>query len=211
MNREVTMKTVLIPGFLILCAGVPQGASASQNGRAMGGVNCNSCHNGGITTPTVTLTGPTTLTAGKLSNFTLTITGAQPIINGDEVPAGGLNVFGDKLAFAPPSTETRLEYGQLVHSAPKPFGGTNADPAGSRTVSFSFGIVPQATGTTTIYYAGNSVDGNGGSGGDTAAFGTIEVNIKEDEGGCAAGSAGLGSLAGVALALTSRRRGRSRR
>ena len=45
------------------------------------GQNCNACHGGGVP-PTVTLSGPTTVSPGSLTTYTLTLTGGQQTTGG---------------------------------------------------------------------------------------------------------------------------------
>jgi len=64
--------------FLILFTPSACASSAGIAGYSgmTAGVTCNACHYGGIT-PTVTLTGPTSVASGSTNQYTLTITGGR--------------------------------------------------------------------------------------------------------------------------------------
>lgn len=128
------------------------------------GETCNNCHSGGGT-PTVRITGPSTLAAGQTGDFTLTITGGAGT-------RGGMNVSVDvaEAALQGVSGSTTAFSNEVHQSAPKAFSGGS--------VSFPFKLVaPPFGGTVKLFGAGNSVNGNGGTSGDRAALTTLSVTV----------------------------------
>ena len=61
----------------------------SGNPATNGGQDCTACHGPGATLPGVTLTGPTTLAAGAVGLYTLTITGGPGLTAGLDVSVSG--------------------------------------------------------------------------------------------------------------------------
>ena len=153
---------------------------------------CSTCHSGG-STPTVELTGPTTLAAGATGQYTLTITGGPGL-------KGGMNVAVD-------NTAASLEYvegtgikklsNELTHSTPKPASG------GAITFDFTM-VAPPSASTVKIFAAGNSVNGDAAQTGDMPALTSLSVTVTgnnepvDDEGGCSS----TGGAPVVAFALT---------
>ncbi|NOK36094.1 hypothetical protein D7W79_26545 [Corallococcus exercitus] len=176
------------------------GRSGKQNG-----VSCTAsgCHGGGSSTPTVTLEGPTALTAGQTGQYSLVITGGPGV-------KAGMNVATDGATLTAGSG-TKVLNGELTHSLPKAF--TN----GSARFDFSL-VAPATNGTYKVYAAGNSVNGNAESTGDSHANATLDVVVTggtdpshdegDDEGGgCSAAASGAPAvLIAVFAALAARRR-----
>lgn len=126
--------------------------------------SCNNCHTGGAT-PTVTITGPSTLQAGQTGTYQLTISGGAGSRAGmnvavDVAAAQVLAVAGDTVSFS----------NEVHHSAPKAFSG------GRATFSFRL-LAPTFAGPVRLFGAGNSCNGNGGSSGDRAGLATFQLQV----------------------------------
>ncbi|MCY1031932.1 hypothetical protein OV207_10735 [Corallococcus sp. BB11-1] len=189
--------------------------SASANSTGLAGrsgkqsVSCTAsgCHGGGASTPTVTLEGPTALSAGQTGNYSLIITGGPGVKAGMNVATGGL----DGASLNAGSGSKTVPGGELTHSFPKTFTGD--------TARFDFSLVaPIVNGTLKVYAAGNSVDGDNKATGDAHANATLDVVITggadpvdpvkpdEDEGGGCSATAGAPLLGAVLAVLAARRR-----
>jgi uncharacterized protein (TIGR03382 family) len=209
-------------GVLAAClVSVP--AHANQNGivnrtgKQNAAQTCMSagCHNvnPSAATPTVEISGPTTLEAGATGNYTL-------IIRGGAAVKGGMNVAvsnnGGTLSNV--GNDVKILAGELTHTAPKDFANNE--------VRFDFRLVaPSAAGTSKLFFSGNSTNGNGGSDGDRAVTATLDVQVTassqppdagmppggngdgDDDGGCSAagGAPLLALLALIAAAGLGRR------
>lgn len=124
---------------------------------------CTSCHSGG-TTPTVTLSGPTTVAPGSVNSCTFKITGGPLAAGACDIAASG----------------GTLAAGAGDASKNSEITGGPTTPAGSPlSVSFPFTwTAPATAGTYTIYAAGNSVNSNGSTSGDGAAGTTLTVTVS---------------------------------
>ncbi|MFP2901632.1 MXAN_6652 family MXYO-CTERM-anchored protein [Corallococcus sp. 4LFB] len=188
-----------------LVAGSALANSTGISGRSgKQGVSCTAsgCHGGGASTPTVTLEGPTALTAGQTGQYSLVITGGPGV-------KAGMNVATDGATLTAGSG-TKLLNGELTHSLPKNF------TSGSARFDFSL-VAPATNGTYKVYAAGNSVNGNSESTGDAHANATLDVVVTggtdpvpdegDDENGCSAATSGAPAvLIAVFAALAARRR-----
>ncbi|AFE07420.1 hypothetical protein COCOR_07243 [Corallococcus coralloides DSM 2259] len=187
-----------------LVAGSAFANSTGINGRSgKQSVSCTAsgCHGGGSSAPTVTLEGPTALTAGQTGQYSL-------IISGGPGAKAGMNVAADGATLTAGSG-TKLMSGELTHTLPKTFTD------GSARFDFSL-VAPATNGTYKVYAAGNSVNGDSAATGDSHANATLDVvvtggsdpaPIKEDEGGCSAATSGAPAvLIAVFAALAARRR-----
>ncbi|MBN9682256.1 MULTISPECIES: MXAN_6652 family MXYO-CTERM-anchored protein [unclassified Corallococcus] len=187
-----------------LVAGSAFANSTGINGRSgKQGVSCTAsgCHGGGSSTPTVTLEGPTALTAGQTGQYSLVITGGPGAKAGMNVAVDGATLTA--------GSGTKVMSGELTHSLPKTF--TN----GSARFDFSL-VAPATNGTYKVYAAGNSVNGDTAATGDAHANATLDVvvtggsdpkPVEEDEGGCSAATSGAPAvLIAVFAALAARRR-----
>lgn len=121
---------------------------------------CNTCHTLG-TTPTVTFDGPSTLGTGATGTFTFILQSNEPRQSaaGFNVAASGGTlqiVSGQKEQIFPGTTE-------LTHNAPK---ANNA--SGQSTWQFKW-KAPTTAGNYVLWGAGNSVNLDGTSNGDSAA------------------------------------------
>ncbi|RKH60016.1 MXAN_6652 family MXYO-CTERM-anchored protein [Corallococcus aberystwythensis] len=180
------------------------GRSGKQSGMSC---TASGCHSGGTSTPTVTLEGPTALTAGETGQYSLIITGGPGAKAGMNVATGGVD--GATLTAG---SGTKVLNGELTHSLPKVSSG------GSARFDFSL-VAPATNGTLKVYAAGNSVNGDNNQGGDAHANATLDVVItggkdpvapEEDGGGCSATSGAPAVLLAVFAALGARRRRQSR-
>ncbi|WP_223638744.1 MXAN_6652 family MXYO-CTERM-anchored protein [Corallococcus sp. EGB] len=194
-----------------LVAGSAFANSTGINGRSgKQGVSCTAsgCHGGGSSTPTVTLEGPTALTAGQTGNYSLIITGGPGVKAGMNVAVDGATLTA--------GAGTKLMSGELTHSLPKAFSN------GSARFDFSL-VAPATNGTYKVYAAGNSVNGNNESTGDSHANATLDIVVtggtdpvkpdpddSKDGGGCSVATTGApAALIAVFVALAARRRRQS--
>lgn len=129
------------------------------------GVFCNACHSGG-STPTVALTGPTTVTANTTNTYVLTITGGA-------AQAGGLNAavdVDDAIMGAGPSGELRVQNNEVTHTDEQEFEGP--------TLALTFTVrAPPRNGPFRIFAAGNSTNDNGENNGDRAGATALSVEV----------------------------------
>ncbi len=162
----------ILPVALLLTTSVlvPPSADAFSMGistQQFGMSACNQCHLGAAA-PAVTLSGPTTVSAGSTNEYLLTIT--------TPLAAGGLNVSALDGAFAtggsdPAGTQAIAGSGgrdEITHTAAK------AAAAGSITFSFLW-TAPLSFVSTDLVAWGNAVDGNSQTSGDQAAFDILSV------------------------------------
>ncbi|HSO39445.1 MAG TPA: choice-of-anchor V domain-containing protein [Labilithrix sp.] len=157
------------------------GYSGKPNLSAPAGESCNKCHSGG-TAPQVTLTGPATLTAGQVADYSLVVTtGASR--------AAGAIAATDGIVLTP-VTGLRDSFGEMV-----PNGGV-ATAGGSAT--FAFRVTAPLTGTTLRLWAvGLAENGNNGDSGDKATHLVRDVAVtggtppKPDAGGSSSGDASV--------------------
>lgn len=119
----------------------------SGNPQINGGATCAACHAPGAATPTVTLSGPQTLDANTIAEYTMTITGGPAVTGGVGVSAGD-----DAGSFEAVDGDMHAVGDEISHAQPKPFGGGS--------VSFRFRWrAPAYNGPVTLYAAGNSSNG----------------------------------------------------
>jgi hypothetical protein len=145
--------------------------SAGISSISFGSLGCNTCHSGG-STPTVTLTGPTTVAPESTSEYTLKIqvTGSQT--------KGGLNVA---------ATDGTLAIGGSASSGTRTIDGKNglveithtgAKASSGGFVTFSFlWTAPSVPTSITMTGWGNAVDGSATNAGDKAAFAALTVTV----------------------------------
>ncbi|MCB0189231.1 MAG: hypothetical protein KDE31_33405, partial [Caldilineaceae bacterium] len=153
-------------------------ASASLNGRVgfsgnpatNSGQNCTACHAAAVALPTVSIQGPTTVTAGSTNLYTFTISGGP-------AQTGGLNIStsDNRGTLLPTGADTQALLGELTHSTPKPFSGNQ--------VQFVFSwIAPEFNDTVTFYAAGNSTNGEQSLTGDGIGTTTYAVTVTGGSG-----------------------------
>lgn len=173
-------------------AGAPGYSGAS-------GASCDTCHAGGVSQPTVALTGPTTLAQGASATYTFTITGGPAVKGGMTVSA---SVPGTVLT--PASGLRSVNDGrELTHSSPGTFV--------ANALKYEFTVrAPPRGGVLKLSASGNSTNGDGTNGGDAPARTELDIQVEggsdPEVGGCAATGVSLLPLALGAVALWLRRR-----
>ncbi len=146
--------------------------SAGSSGAKMTGITgksagCNPCHSGG-TAPTVTITGPTSVTVGSTNEYLLQVfdVGSQHYGGLDASATGGTLATGGSY-----STGTQLSSGEITHTAAKGSDGTS--------VKFSFfWTAPISTGAYALQAAGAAVNGDGGTGGDNWSTTSFSITVN---------------------------------
>ena len=139
---------IVIAAFTLIYSCLP--ASASSGGitgfSGKSGSTCTSCHSSSTSVPTITLTGPTTVTSGSTNSYTLSV---SVITAGN----GGLDVAASAGTFAAGSG-TQVLNGEITHTAP------------SSTHSWTFSwTAPTVTATTTATLYAAAIDSfSGGTG-----------------------------------------------
>lgn len=119
----------------------------SGNPETNGGATCTACHAPGATTPTVTISGPQTLDADTVAEYTVTISGGPAVTGGFGVSAS--DAAGD---FEAIGGDVHVVREEVSHTQPKAFA--------QGAVSFSFRWrAPTWNGPVTLYAAGNSSNG----------------------------------------------------
>ncbi len=157
----------------------------SGNPATHGGAYCSACHSG-ATGARVTISGPTTAAPGSVNSYTLAITGGPLAGGATDISASGGTLgagTGDSLS------------GTEITGGP-------TSPSGS-TVSFPFTwTAPSSAGTYTIYGAGNSVNMNKSTSGDSPAAATLVVTVSGSSAATLTGLAisGTASLSGGSTA-----------
>jgi Viral BACON domain len=133
--------------FVVVYSSVP--ASASGNGisgfSGKSGSTCTSCHSSS-TAPTVTMSGPASVTSGSTNSYTISV---STVTAGN----GGVDVAASAGTFAA-GTGTKVLNGEIVHSS----------PSSSHTWTFSW-TAPTVTATTTATLYAAAIDSfSGGTG-----------------------------------------------
>lgn len=171
-NVDRSLRVAVFIGVLAIAVQA-SAFSAGVSSNFFGAGGCNTCHSGG-STPTVTLTGPTTVSADSTNQYTLQIA----VIGGQN--RGGLNVATSDGVFAVgggASSGTQIMAGQggrgeVTHTNPKTASGS--------FITFSFlWTAPSSPTIVTLDGWGNAVDGNGNTTGDKATLATLDVTVEE--------------------------------
>lgn len=154
----------------MLCASIAAMPALAHSGGVDGysgkqGSTCNACHSTGGTVPTVTLTGPATLTTRQTGDYVLTVSGGPGLRAGMNVAAGPGTV-----AFTPDNVSTRMQAFEITHNQPQLFAG------GSSRFTFQL-TAPATPGPLTLYAVGLSSNNSGSNSGDTYAARTMTVTI----------------------------------
>jgi hypothetical protein len=136
--------------------------SGGISGYSGHGQDCTSCHGGG-STPTVSFSGPATLTAGATGTYSFTIQGGPAVVAGVDILASAGSLQATQAG-------TKLLNGEVVQSSSTRFSGSS--------VTYSFNLVAPASGTVTLYGAGLSCNGDGSTGGDGDANATFAVTVQ---------------------------------
>lgn len=152
-THTITTVATLIATLLLWGASFTANASRfgrdgfSGNPQVNGGATCTACHAPGAAMPMVTITGPQTLDAETIAEYTVTIAGGPGV-------SGGIGVSATDAAgsFEAVDGDVQPVGEELSHTAPKAFS------AGS--VSFRFRWrAPAYNGPVTLHAAGNSSNG----------------------------------------------------
>ncbi len=149
----------------------PQIAHSFGSGAAA--TNCNGCHVLG-TAPTVSLTGPTTVTGGTSNEYLFIITSPAGQLSGGLNASsllGDLTTGGAESFLTTTSPSAAGGNNDVTHVTPK--AGDGAE------VRFSFlWEAPVAAGPATIDVWGNAVNANGSATGDQAAFTSLAITVE---------------------------------
>lgn len=162
----------------ILLLAIANDASARKDGiagrtGANGGPTCESaaCHAAGAAVPTITFEGPTTVAPGSTTTYTVVISGGPAINAGVGIVAPGATLAVTDATIT--KTATVRGNTEIVNLVAVPFA------AGATTVSFPFSLTAPATpGTTTIFAAGLSGNGDNLDTGDGTGVGTLAVTVE---------------------------------
>lgn len=124
--------------------------------------DCNGCHTGG-NAPTVSFTGPATLTAGQTGTYTFNVSGG----------AFGVNIAADsaQASLNPVSATLASAFGELHHR----------QRISGASVQFSV-TAPPFAGTVRLFGTGNAVNGDGNTGGDRSAATTFDITVSAGTG-----------------------------
>src|SRR5450631_872133 len=147
MRRSILFR-ILLSGLLVMAVLSLSAPANAYSGGISGfsgknGPTCTQCHSTG-TSPTVTLTGPTSVASGSTNSYTLTVTGTGN---------GGLDVAATAGTFTA-GTGTQVMGGEITQSS----------PSSSHSWMFSW-TAPTVTSTTTETVYAAAIDGkNGGTG-----------------------------------------------
>lgn len=127
------------------------------------GESCNQCHTGG-TAPTVTITGPDTLAAGQVAEYTVVVATAL-------TRAGGAVAAKDGVLLAPSvGGGFRDSFGEMVQDGPMAVAGGQA--------TFKFRMTAPLVGASVRLWAvGLAANANNANSGDRAAQTTKDVTI----------------------------------
>jgi len=138
-------------GLLLVCSGHARASQAGRDGfsgnpATNGGATCNACHAPGATRPTITISGPQTLDAGTIAEYSVTITGGPAV-------TGGVDVSSSAIGTLTPVDGSLHAVGvEISHTAPKPFAGGS--------VNFRFNYrAPTYNTVVDLFAAGNSSNG----------------------------------------------------
>jgi hypothetical protein len=125
------------------------------------GPTCNACHSGGAL-PLVTLTGPRSLLAGQVGEYTVRVQTNKPGVGMGGAATDGVTVT--------PSTNTKQKFAEVCHSA------VIAPANGAAEVTFHV-EAPPTNGTITVYAVGNAVDNDKHTTGDGASTASLDVTV----------------------------------
>ena len=132
------------------------------------GSTCTVCHPAGVN-PTVSLSavsGSTTVAPGSVTSYRFTLSGGPAAGAGVDIAASNGTIIDTN------ASGTRMAGSELVHSTPNSMSG------GSITWSFNW-QAPTTPGTYTIYAAGMSTNGTGGTSGDSTGTTSLQVTVSQ--------------------------------
>jgi hypothetical protein len=131
---------------------------------------CSECHAAGAAKPSAAIQGPTALAAGASAEYQLVIdTDVNSAASAKRIAGIDIAAGAGTLATVNQVNQTRLIDGEISH--------TNALPE-AKTVALSFQLTaPAQLGPLTLFGAALSADGNGGTGGDSVATTSFQVEV----------------------------------
>lgn len=191
------MKRILLFGLLgIVFIGstafiISSGGIINQTG-SPGEGNCGGCHGGGQGTTVISISASPGFTSSQYvpgQTYTVSLT----------VSNFFYNKFGFDAEILDPSNvnigniTTALAGVQIVNSTRK--NVTHTGPkTGAGSATFQFVWVAPLTGTAIVYFTGNAIDGNGGTGGDTPGGGAFTFTPDLSSGFNEAVASGISGL-----------------
>lgn len=126
--------------------------------------DCTNCHDAGAAVPTVTLNGPNTVEPGSINSYSFTMEGGPAVDAGLDISATGGTIIDTN------ASGTKILSGELVQSTPNPMNGS--------PITWTFNWqAPQTAGTYTLYAAGLSANGTGGTGNDGTGTTTLQITV----------------------------------
>ncbi len=181
------LRLVSLPLFLLFSLLIATDAMAKKDGitgySGRFGATCGACHAPGPSNglppppvvaplPTVTLTGPTQVSAGTTNTYQVTMSGGV-VPDGD----GGLNLSVTAGQLVATTSNTQILNNELTHKPTPPFNNpTFVDSAGRITWTFDW-QAPSVNGTETMYVTVLSGNGDYGFYGDRVGATTLAINV----------------------------------
>jgi len=174
MHIDIGQRLVWIAMVAAIAIAQPTMSRAFSTGipsTVFGVGGCPLCHAGGVT-PTVLLSGPTTVDPGDTADYTLTIFGTPPqTYGGLNVAAnGGTLSTGGPFAIGTQAISGLAGLAEITHTTPK-----QGDLSDIIEFSFKWTAPPSFVGTVTLRGWGNNVNHNFTSSGDAAALDTLDI------------------------------------
>ena len=171
MRQKAFLTALLVCALALLVWRAPHVGAFSDGIPSQSEFGCGGCHGGGQP-PVIELEGARTVTPSVTVMMQLVITSTAPLVqthagynisvlDGNFEKAGTLQSVNGK---------SQVFDGELVHTAPL------ANQDGASTFEFEW-TAPATPGTYTLYYAGNSVNLDGGTGGDQSANSSAEITV----------------------------------
>ncbi len=186
MKLEAASRPPLARVVLTLAAlaafAIPAGSAWAKKDGVSGysgrfGATCSSCHAVGAApvvapTPTVTITGPTSVAAGTTNTYTITIAGGIPVTG-----TGGINVAASGgTLIASSARDTQLLNGEIAHKDILAVGPKTMDASGRAFWEFQW-QAPATNGSYTLFGAGLNGNGDLGFYGDTVGTATLAITV----------------------------------
>jgi len=172
---SMSLIAILLSAFEVLyTSGCPY-----HSGSPADGLTCNSCHFGGLVTPTISITTIPSLSIGNMyspgTTYTISVSGYGysyygfdlEILNSQSSVANSVLDFGNLNTISSSETinfpDPGRTYSDIMHSAPK-------------ASSFNFIWTAPLTGTGYLYCALLGINNNGSTSGDHPAFTTMTLS-----------------------------------
>ena len=137
------------------------------------GVTCNECHSGGQA-PTVSFGGSTSVNPGATTIYTFTLHSNNPALQ----TKAGLDIAASGGTLAVVTGEREQLVGPEVTHAALPTTLRSINANGDVTWQFKW-TAPSTASNYVLYGAGNSVNGDGGNGGDRAAAAMLFIAVGD--------------------------------